>query len=333
MVADPGVPADQLLPRLSGYRRTALLRRDRVVVAGLVVLAGVLRLPNLGRAYWIDEGISVGIASHPLSQLPKLLREDGSPPLFYVLLHFWVKLFGTSEAATHTLPLLISLSAIPVAYWAGRELFERRAAIWAAALMATNPFLNWYSTETRMYTLVVVLATVGLTLAIRAFRDRRPRDAAGATLVYAALLYTHDWGIYLTVVTALVLGWMAWSRRDRTRYPVGRRAVPPPGRLGCGCRGYRRSSTRRATPRRRGPCTPVSATSSPTLVSPRRNPRFPDRPASRHRRVDRNVVDPRPARTRTVRSGCWPASPWAVDRRRVPRGPRSNRRGRSATWP
>lgn len=216
-MADPGVRADELLPRLSGYRRAALLRRDRVVVGGLVVLAGVLRLPNLGRAYWIDEGISVGIASHPLSQLPRLLREDGSPPLFYVLLHFWMKLFGTSEAATHTLPLLISLSAIPVAYWAGRELFDGRAGVWAAALMATNPFLNWYSTEARMYTLVVLLATVGMTLAWRAFRDRRPGDAAGATVVYAALLYTHDWGIYLTVVSALVLGWMARSRRDRTR--------------------------------------------------------------------------------------------------------------------
>jgi mannosyltransferase len=86
----------------------------------------------------------------------------------------------------------------------------------AAALMATNPFLNWYSTETRMYTLVVVLATVGVTLAWRAVRDRRRADAAGAVVTYAALLYTHDWGIYLTLVTAAVLLWVARSRRDRT---------------------------------------------------------------------------------------------------------------------
>src|SRR5579884_1723112 len=169
-VATPQLPASFLSPR------QLRVRSDRWVLAALALLSLTLRLPNLGRAYWVDEGISVGIASHPVAQLPKLLREDGSPPLFYLLLHFWLRLFGRSEAATHLLPLLISLIAIPVGYWAGREVFDRRAGLAAAALMATNPFLNWYSTETRMYTLVVVLATVGVTLAWRAWRDRRPTD-------------------------------------------------------------------------------------------------------------------------------------------------------------
>src|SRR5271165_5228303 len=80
----------------AGHRDTAGTRRipplpNAVVVGALVVLAALLRLPNLARAYWVDEGISVGIASHHLSQIPGLLRHDGSPPLFYVLLHFWVR--------------------------------------------------------------------------------------------------------------------------------------------------------------------------------------------------------------------------------------------------
>ena len=53
----------------------------------------------------------------------------------------------------------------------GRDLFDRRAGLAAAALFATNPFLGWYSTETRMYPIVVVLAIVGLTFAVRAVRD------------------------------------------------------------------------------------------------------------------------------------------------------------------
>ena len=125
-------------PRLAGL----LVRRDRIIVGALVMLAFVLRIPNLGRAYWIDEGISVGIASHPLRQIPGLLREDGSPPLFYVLLHFWMRLFGTTPVATHVLLLLVSLLAVPLGYWAGTELFDRRAGLAAAALMATNPFLG-----------------------------------------------------------------------------------------------------------------------------------------------------------------------------------------------
>jgi mannosyltransferase len=192
-----------------------LVRRDRNIVGALVFLAFVLRIPNLGRAYWIDEGISVGIASHPVRQIPGLLREDGSPPLFYVLLHFWIRLFGTTPVATHMLLLLVSLLAVPLGYWAGTELFDRRAGLAAAALLATNPFLGWYSTETRMYPIVVVLAIVALTLSIRAVRDRSGRAGAGAVVAFAALLYTHNWGVYLFGATAILLGGLALARHHR----------------------------------------------------------------------------------------------------------------------
>lgn len=217
MTAAPTATTDRVLPRLAGYRRPRLLQNDRRLLGAFAILALLLRVPNLGRAYWIDEGISVGIASHRLSQLPRLLRHDGSPPLFYVLLHFWMEILGRSEVATHLLPLLISLATVPLGYWAGRELFGRRAGLGAAALLATNPFLNWYSTETRMYTLVVALSLVAVTFAWRGFRDSRPTDAIGAVIAFAALMYTHDWAIYLTGATGAVLLWLAWSSRDRLR--------------------------------------------------------------------------------------------------------------------
>jgi mannosyltransferase len=210
----PEVSDVQLLDRATRARQP-LVRQDRVIVGALMLLALGLRAPNLGRAYWVDEGISIGIASHPLKQIPGLLRRDGSPPLFYVVLHFWIRLFGTSEIATHMLPLLVSLGAVPVAYWAGRELFGREAGVAAAALFATNPFLDWYGTETRMYPIVIVLSVLGVTFAWRAVRDRSSLDAASAVVAFAALVYTHDWGIYLTLVTAAVFFGLSWLQGDR----------------------------------------------------------------------------------------------------------------------
>jgi hypothetical protein len=194
---------------------TGWLSSDRVVVAGLTALALLLRVPNLGRAYWIDETISVGIASHRLGQIPGLLRHDGSPPLWYYLLHWWIEAFGTSPDATHTLSLIVSLAAVPAGYWAGRELFDRRAGIAAAALMATNPYLNWYSTETRMYTLVILISIFACAFAWRAASDRRPLDAVAASVAFAALIYTHYWGLYLAAATGGVLVVVAWRRSDR----------------------------------------------------------------------------------------------------------------------
>ena len=59
----------------------------------------------LDTGYWIDEAISVGIASHPLTEIPGALRQDGSPPLYYLLLHEWMALVGTGEEETRALSL------------------------------------------------------------------------------------------------------------------------------------------------------------------------------------------------------------------------------------
>ena len=78
-----------------------------------------LRTRQLNAGFWIDEGLSVGIAHHHWSSIPGLLRQDGSPPGYYLLLGLWIRLFGDGERATHTLSLLFGLACIPLAYAAG----------------------------------------------------------------------------------------------------------------------------------------------------------------------------------------------------------------------
>ena len=64
----------------------------------LLAASAYLRTRYRSVQFWIDEAISTGIASHPLGAIPGLLRHDGSPPLFYFLLHFWMQAFGATEA-------------------------------------------------------------------------------------------------------------------------------------------------------------------------------------------------------------------------------------------
>jgi mannosyltransferase len=205
-------PATAPRTRLLDQLRTPL--SDRALMVLMVLLAAALRLPNIDRAYWVDEGISVGIASHHLREIPSLLRLDGSPPLFYVILHFWVRAFGTSEVATHLLPLLTSLLLIPVAWWCARTLFGPTAARYATVLAATNPFLAWFSTETRMYPLICGLSMLGVTMAVRAARDHSTKDGLWAVLFLTALIYSHNWGLYVVATTTSVLLAVAWRKKD-----------------------------------------------------------------------------------------------------------------------
>ena len=156
----------------------------RVAVALLVLTAAsvALRSGALDTGFWIDEAIAVGIASHELGEIPALLRQDGSPPLYYLMLHGWMALVGDGEAATRALSLVFAAAAIPAAWWAaGRR---------AAAIVAICPFLTYYAQEARMYTLVAILSLV----ATAAFVRRRPGIFVVAMTL---LLYTHTWGVFL----------------------------------------------------------------------------------------------------------------------------------------
>jgi mannosyltransferase len=186
-------------------RRARALTKARLItplgLAGLVLLALALRTTELGIGFWIDEGLSVGIANRPFGDIPHALRLDGSPPLYYMLLHFWMAVFGTSEEATRAMSLVFALVAVPVAWWAARGPFGSRAAWMAAVLAATNPFLTRFAQEARMYALLALLALIACGAFARAFSAessapaRRPA-AIGLAVTLAAMLYTHNWALF-----------------------------------------------------------------------------------------------------------------------------------------
>lgn len=84
---------------------------------------------------WLDEALTVNIARAPLHLIPHLLRDDGAPPLYYVLLHFWMKVFGTSDLGARSLSGAIGVITLPVAWVAG---YRVGSQAWREAV-ATDP--------------------------------------------------------------------------------------------------------------------------------------------------------------------------------------------------
>jgi uncharacterized membrane protein len=183
----------------------------------LVLASLLLRLEGQGVSLWLDEGISIGIASHPAADIPGLLVQDGSPPLYYLLLHGWIRLFGDGPVAVRSLSLLAALAMVPVAYWAGRSLFGSRAAWIGAALAATSPYLSLWGREARMSTLLALLALVAVTTFLHAFAFGRRRWIPGFVVSLALVCYTHNWGLYLAAASALAAVVCALRRPDTRR--------------------------------------------------------------------------------------------------------------------
>ena len=76
------------LPRLGSLPNSWVL--PALVLLGLLLVSAYLRTDSLGASLWMDEGLSIGIASQPLLDIPGTLQVDGSPPLYYMLLSVWM---------------------------------------------------------------------------------------------------------------------------------------------------------------------------------------------------------------------------------------------------
>lgn len=202
-------------------RRVALRASDAVlavgVVAALALVSAYVRTRAISGSFWMDEGLSVGIASYPLTHIPHVLRQDGSPPLYYLLLHVWMSVAGRDETAVHWLSLLFSLLTIPAALWAGWSLWGRRAGLFGAAICALNPFLTAYGEEARMYSLMALLSLLAAACYLHAFVYRRRAYLPAFALLQTLMLYTHGWGIFFGIgaAAALVPIWRASEERRR----------------------------------------------------------------------------------------------------------------------
>lgn len=175
---------------------------------------------------WLDEALTVNLARLPIRRIPGALRHDGAPPLYYFLLHGWMRVFGTSSIAVRAFSGVLGVLALPLMWLAGRRAGGRadgkRIAPVAVALLASSPFAIRYSTEARMYSLVVLLCLIGYLALSRIVEQRQPRrsDLICLAVVSGLLLLTHYWSLYLlfTVGSVLLFKAMRGPEEVRGRY-------------------------------------------------------------------------------------------------------------------
>jgi 4-amino-4-deoxy-L-arabinose transferase-like glycosyltransferase len=177
-------------------------------LSALVVVALSLRVFHLGaESLWLDETASVWIASRPLRGV--LAGELTNPPLYYLLLHFWIAVFGGGEAAIRWFSVWPSLAAVLLIYVLGKRLYDHRVGLLGAGLAAVSPYQIYYAQEARAFSLLLFLSLCS-TLALHvAFVRPAERSSFWPFLWYAvtviAALHTHFHGVFLLAAHNVVV--------------------------------------------------------------------------------------------------------------------------------
>ncbi|MGI8505475.1 MAG: glycosyltransferase family 39 protein [Solirubrobacteraceae bacterium] len=201
---------------LAGARAISV---DMWILAALIVLAAAIRIITLdNQSLWTDEALTAYEASLPFgSMLHAVVRVETTPPLYFVLIWGWAKVFGTGAVALRSVSAISGVAIVPIAYASARELLSRRAGVLAAAFVAVNPFMIWYSQEARSYMLVGALTGASFLFFARAVADPdRPHPSRRNLVWWAGLsalaVMSHFFAGFAVAPEAV---WLLWRWRTR----------------------------------------------------------------------------------------------------------------------
>lgn len=169
----------------------------------LGVLATVLVAAGSGiPSMWGDEAASVMSAERPLATLwPVLARVDAVHGVYYVVLHFWIDVFGASAFSVRfPSALAIGFATAGLVLLANR-LGGLRLGVVAGLVFMIIPRATYMGAEARSYALSAAIA-VWLTLLLvvmihRGYHSHQPRDRRRARILTIA-----GWVLYAVGLTA-----------------------------------------------------------------------------------------------------------------------------------
>lgn len=133
----------------------------------LVLIFGLLlRLISINQSLWLDEATTAMVAGFSLTDFfTKFMPADFHPPLYYLIIHYWSFVFGTSEIAIRTPSVIFGLLTIYVTYLIAKQFKNdsKHKITWPivpALFLATSGLHIYYSQEARMYSFATFLVTL-----------------------------------------------------------------------------------------------------------------------------------------------------------------------------
>lgn len=151
-----------------------------------------------------DEPFSVYFAQMPLADILRHLKPGNNPPLYELLLHFWIKLFGISEIAVRIPSLIFSAGTAVLLYKIGKDYFKTEVGLLAYGIFLFNNYATYFSHEARVYALFGLLTAASFYFFLKILNEQ---DKWRTIIIYGAvnalLLYAHYFGIMVLGIEML----------------------------------------------------------------------------------------------------------------------------------
>jgi len=139
------------------------LTKYTLILVGILILASALMLFRLEtKSYWGDEIFSVTHIQKDVWSILVGEDEPGNPPLYFLLLHYWIILFGTGEFAVRFLSVIFGVLSVYVTYNLGKLFFGEKEGLVSAFLLLVSHTFIAQAQDARAYTLFTFLSLLSL---------------------------------------------------------------------------------------------------------------------------------------------------------------------------
>jgi uncharacterized membrane protein len=200
----------------------------------------VFSLGNSFHTVPLNQAISSDVLLHPLQPIPTtgisaviehLFDESNHPPVYFVLAHFWMKMFSpTGEIASiwvaRSLSALLGVASIPAMFGFGYLAFRSKlVGQMAAGMMAVSPYTVFLGREARHYTLAILLVIASLCCLVKAIQTIHHQQSLPMWVVLAWVtvnslgVATHYFFTLTLGAEGFVLLWQIWLK-SKQNHPV-----------------------------------------------------------------------------------------------------------------
>lgn len=162
---------------------------------------------------YLDEAYSIYYCQQPLENFSLLFEQDINPPLYFLLLKFWMTLFGDSEVAVRSLSVLFSSGTVFMLVMLGKRFFRPYSGLVAALLFSFSAWHFRIGQEARAYALLGFLTVVSFWFFLSLMESPNRRKGFLLLVINTMLMYTHWMGFF--VLFAQFVAFLLWKKKTR----------------------------------------------------------------------------------------------------------------------
>lgn len=189
------------------------------------IIGFLLRVYRLDRtSLWFDELSTLGRITSPLSQIINGSATLPFPPLYYILMHYWVKLFGISEFSLRFPSVLFSVFSIILIFELAKELFDRKVGLLAALLLSVSLYSIDFAREAKMYSMLWFFGLLSFYFFYKFTRGNKTRDLALYVLSTLTAIYTLYAG-FLFIIAQNFIFFLLFFKRAQLKKWLAAQAI------------------------------------------------------------------------------------------------------------